>query len=224
MLTRADWTMVSGLVHGFLDRAESRDGDWAGSLATIGVALPVQTPRQVHGVAVARAPFAGERPLADAVVTTDPQLAVGIVTADCVPILLVDRHRRVAVAVHAGWRGAAGGILDRAVDYLTCEHANQGARLEAAIGPAIGGCCYEVGDEVYDAFRSAYGPLTAAAWSRPGAKWHLDLRLAVRLLLAQAGVEHVETLGPCTRCDIRYHSYRRDGAGAGRQLSFVGWR
>jgi YfiH family protein len=146
----------------------------------------------------------------------------GVVAADCVPVLLVEPDRRAAAAVHAGWRGAAAGVLEAAVERLVAAGARRGA-LEAAIGPAIGGCCYVVGDEVRAAFAARTGETTVAAWSPHGDRWTVDLRTAVGLLLAAAGVVRVATLGPCTACGPGYYSYRRDGAGTGRQLSFVGW-
>jgi hypothetical protein len=95
--------------------------------------------------------------------------------------------------------------------------------LEAAIGPAIGGCCYEVGPEVRAAFEARTGGVIADAWSRHAGRDHVDLRIAARSLLAATGIATIDTLGPCTRCTSAYHSYRRDGARVGRQLSFVGW-
>lgn len=221
MLTRPDWAGVPGLRHGFLDRAESAGG-LAAAVAAAGAALPLDVPRQVHGARVLPA-AAGERPEADGLVTAAPGRLVGIVTADCVPVLLVGRDVRVAAAVHAGWRGAAAGVLEAAVAEMTGSGAAPGD-IEAAIGPAVGGCCYEVGPEVRDAFEARTGRTTAVAFTASaGGKYHLDLRRAVAILLAAAGVGSTAELGPCTACTPAYCSYRRDGSGAGRQLSFVGW-
>ena len=115
------------------------------------------------------------------------------------------------------------GVLEAAVSQVSALHGTAPAELEAAIGPAVGGCCYEVGPEVGEAFRARTGDLTAAAWHEGAARSHVDLRLAVSLLLRAAGVTDVAILGPCTVCGPGYHSFRRDGAGTGRQLSFVGW-
>ncbi len=217
MLTHAAWD-VPELRHGFLDGAESAGAGWDRVLAGVGEDLPIVVPRQVHGNDVADA-VPGDAPRADAVVAGRPGLLVGVVTADCVPVLLVDRRRRIAAAVHAGWRGAAAGVVEAAVARLGIPPAG----VEAAVGPAIGGCCYEVGPEVAHAFRARTGEITAPAWTETAGRPHVDLRAAVRLLLHGAGVRKVVLLGPCTACDRRYHSYRRDGAGTGRQLSFVGW-
>jgi YfiH family protein len=216
MLTHEPWTAVPGLRHGFLDRADCADGAWA-------VDLPVAVPRQVHGTRVALGD-PDDRPEADALVTARPGLAVGVVTADCVPVLLVDRRVRAAAAVHAGWRGAAAGVLEAALAELTARFGSRVDDVEAVAGPAISGCCYEVGPEVPAAFRARAGATVAAACTVRGGRDHVDLRIAARLLLAAAGVRAVAIVGPCTACGGgAYHSYRRDGARTGRQLSFVGW-
>jgi YfiH family protein len=217
MLTHTPWNAVPGLRHGFLDAADSAGGDdWPAALARLGVDGTLVTPRQVHGIRVVEA-RPGERPDADALVTWRGGVLVGVVTADCVPVLLVDRARRTSGAVHAGWRGMAAGVLEATVAAIG------GGAIEAAIGPAIGGCCYEVGPEVRAAFVARTGDTALLAW-RPGPRReHVDLRTAARLLLAAAGVGAIDVLGPCTACDHAHHSFRRDGPRAGRQLSFVGW-
>jgi YfiH family protein len=221
VLTHPGWRGVRGLRHGFLDRAECAGG-LGEAVAAAGVPLPLDLPRQVHGIHVLAA-SAGKRPEADGLVAATRGRVVGVVTADCVPVLLVAREARVAAAVHAGWRGAAGGVLEAAVREMAARGAEAG-RIEAAIGPAVGACCYEVGGDVRDAFVARTGDVTADAWTHPaGGRYHVDLRRAVSLLLAAAGVRATTVLGPCTACTPAYCSYRRDGGGAGRQLSFVGW-
>ena len=224
MLTHGPWTAVPGLRHGFLDGRECATApDWAAVLAATGSPWPIRLPRQVHGARVVTAAAWSIAPEADAVVTDAPGQLAGIVTADCVPVLLVARAPRVVAAVHAGWRGAAAGVLEAAVDRLHAEFDVPAEALEAAIGPAVGPCCYEVGAEVRDAFRARTGRLTATAWQEASARFRVDLRAVARLLLAASGVTTVATLGPCTACGSGYASYRRDGPGAGRQLSFAGW-
>ncbi len=224
MLTHGPWTTIPGLRHGFLDARDcTGSGGWDAVVARAGSPVPLVLPRQVHGVRVLAAPAADERPEADGLVVAAPGRLVGVVTADCVPVLLLDRRRAVAAAVHAGWRGAAAGVLEVAVAQVSALHGTVSAEIEAAIGPGVGGCCYEVGPEVGEAFRARTGDLTAAAWRQGAARSHLDLRQAVSLLLRAAGVTDVAILGPCTVCGSGYHSFRRDGAGTGRQLSFVGW-
>ncbi len=224
VLTLDTWRSVPGLRHGFLDRGECAGGrSWDAVLATAGAPFPLALSRQVHGARVVSA-RAGVEPVdADAMASGRDGLLVGIVTADCVPGLLVHRWRRAAAAAHAGWRGAAAGVLETAVRHLADELRAPAAELEAAIGPAICGRCYQVGQEVLEAFRARTGETTAPAWSQRAGRHHVDLRLVAELLLRATGVAKIAMVGPCTACGEGFCSYRRDGAGCGRQLSFVGW-
>jgi YfiH family protein len=224
MLTHAAWADVEGLRHGFLDAADcGRAIAWEPVLAGVGVEVPVVTPHQVHGTTVGIADVAAERMEADGMVAVRPGIVAGVVTADCVPVLVLDRERRAAAALHAGWRGAAHGVLRTGVEQLRRHAGSDASKLEAVIGPAIGGCCYEVGQEVRAAFEAANPGVTTEAWTPHGERLLLDLPRAVALVLGQLGLRHVSQVGPCTRCGAGYYSYRRDGAGCGRQLSFIGW-
>ena len=226
MLTHPGWADVPGLRHGFLDRAESAAAGttrWDRALHAAGIALPVATVRQVHGTQVVIAANDHPAPEADGIVTRARGLAVGVVTADCVPALLLARRHGVLAAAHAGWRGAAAGLLESALAHLRDQFAVEPADVEAVLGPSIGPCCYRVGPEVHAAFTARTGATTGAAWTPAGDRLLLDLRLAERLLLEGAGVRSVTLVGPCTACTSALASYRRDGPGAGRQLSFIGW-
>jgi len=231
-LTVPTWTAHPGLVHGFFGRGEDgAQGDTEVHTA-LGVAIdtPLHLPRQVHGATILPVD-AGSGPRlgdGDAVVTDRPGALIGIATADCVPILLVARAARACAAIHAGWRGTAADIARRAVADLGARFGVQPEDLEAAIGPAICGPCYEVGDEVVDALTIALGPHAASGIThRDGARPHADLRAINRALLITAGLppENVHLVGGCTACDPTFpcHSYRRDVAAAGRQLSVIGW-
>ena len=223
MITLRAWRALPGLRHGFLDHAESAAGagDWSRALRAAGEKLPIATVRQVHGVAVATADEPGVE--ADAVVTARRGIAVGVVTADCVPALLLAPRAGAVAAVHAGWRGAAAGVVEAALARLRDDFGVRPAEVEALLGPAIGPCCYRVGPEVEAAFVARSGDTTGAAWRRHGDQLFLDMRRAVGLLLEAAGAGSVAAVGPCTACTASLASYRRDGAGAGRQLSFIGW-
>ena len=226
MLTDPGWAAAPGLRHGFLDRDDSTvagGGDWSRVLGGLGIALRAVTVRQVHGTRVVVAEAGAEPPEADGVVTRERGLAVGVVTADCVPALLLARSAGVVAAVHAGWRGAAAGVLESALRRLRETSGIAPADVEVALGPSIGPCCYRVGVEVRAAFAVRTGTLTAPAWTPAGDRLMLDMRGAARLLLEAAGVRSVTVVGPCTRCTPTLASYRRDGAAAGRQLSFIGW-
>lgn len=161
--------------------------------------------RQVHGADVrevtgADAPVVGE---ADVLVTSQPGVVVGILTADCTPVIVAGRGR-VAIA-HAGWRGLVAGAIEAAVEAV--------GDVDAAwVGPSIHACCYEVGPEVIDAFRSRGLPAAGTARVDPGR--------AATFSLHRAGVERVASSTDCTSCDRRYFSYRRDGR-TGRQGAFV---
>ena len=145
--------------------------------------------------------------------------------ADCVPILMADKAGRGVAAVHAGWRGAAAGVVERAVEALSLETASPPADIVAAVGPSIGVCCYEVGDEVRAAF-TAIEPASARHFTPSADRWRLDLWEAVGQRLASAGVvrenTHVAALCTATHLDW-FHSYRKQGAAAGRMLGVI-WR
>ena len=136
-------------------------------------------------------------------------------TADCVPLLLADPVRHLVAAVHAGWRGTAAGISRKTVETLCGEWGSNPADLQAVIGPCIGSCCFEVGEEVASQFP---GHLDRSA-PRP----HVDLVAANRQQLIAAGVPRamIESLDFCTVCDPdRFHSFRRDG-GPGRMIAAI---
>ena len=185
------------------------------------------TASQVHGDRVLKAeePPAGDFPRppqaeADALWTDRSGVAVGVKTADCVPILIGDPDTGRVAAVHSGWRGTELGIAARAVEVLAAE-GSPPARLLAAIGPAIRACCYEVSEDLAARFARALGEeVVARAFPKP----HLDLPAAVRRTLEQSGVhaEHIDLLPCCTACDAeRFFSHRRDRGVSGRHLSFV---
>jgi len=151
-------------------------------------------------------------------------VAVGIRTADCVPILLANETTGDVAAVHAGWRGVVRGIVPAAIARLLGRPAaSDGSygRLAAAIGPCIGPCCFEVGRDVGDEIARA---TDARVVSDHAGKAHVDLRAAVRLQLVRAGVDdaRIEDVPGCTKHEPeRFHSFRRDGANSGRMLAAI---
>lgn len=182
-------------------------------------------PRQVHGIAVARADALGEvQPSeADAVWTDAPGRAVGVVTADCVPILMGVRGGARVAAVHAGWKGLAHGVIAAGLSALRGS-ANEAVRV--AIGPHVGPCCYEVDAPVLGPLRQRFGADLEVALVPTGPDHaRVDLgALALRALESAGLPPHAigTAAVDCTRCDAdRFHSYRRDGARAGRLLHFV---
>jgi YfiH family protein len=225
-----EWRQFSGLVHGF----SARLGDPLTAQAQFTAqGLQLHTLKQVHGddivIVTHDTPMKAlhERPEADGLMSATSGALLGIATADCVPILLVAPQHGVAAALHAGWRGTLKGIVQRAVALLAAHWQVEPRHLHAALGPSIGGCCYEVGPEVGEAMMDRWRSQTATAW-RPsaGGKGFLDLRMVNSEQLAEMGVPRtqISRTGPCTFCDPAFASYRRDGAQAGRQLSVIGWR
>ena len=192
--------------------------------------LPGQLPtvlHQVHGARVLLLDEADSRPgrqRADGVVArrSERPLAAAVRTADCVPLLLAAGDGSAAAAIHAGWRGTAAGVVPRAVSRMR-ELGVKPAEVIAAVGPAIGGCCYEVGREVITAVSRATGRPAGALTEGDS---RLDLGRAVRLQLEREGLRprSIHVAPWCTRCESEmFHSYRRQGPAAGRQMALVGW-
>jgi YfiH family protein len=183
----------------------------------------------VHGVDVAQAhPESDTVGEADAIVSSVPGLCVAVVTADCVPILLADQRGRAVAAVHAGWRGLARGVVPRALATLR-QGLEPEAPLRAVVGPCIGPCCYEIDQPVLAAMELHFGAeLGDAVRARSRGHALLDLAALVHIDLVRAGLlpEAIGGFpGACTRCDAeRFHSYRRDGALAGRLLHWIAAR
>lgn len=187
------------------------------------------TVHQVHGVDVTTpdGPWpGGKRPKADALVTRTPNLALGILTADCAPVLMADNTNGVIAAVHCGWKGALRGVAEAALQAMV----KLGADLEhivAAVGPCIAQNSYEVGPKFYDAFfreDEAYEDFFVP--SPKDEHWQFDLRGFVGHRLASAGVERVELLRRDTCAEkAKFFSYRRathlKEPDYGRQLSAI---
>ena len=249
-LTVARWQQYGGLLHGFLGR---RGGKSVGPYESLNMSYRVGddpkivsqnvcdmklatgihdgrivTMKQVHGdhVVEVRDTHIKEAGEADAMVTAKANVFLGVLTADCVPILLVAPRQKVVAAVHAGWRGTVAGLAARTVEYLAATFGIAPEALEAALGPSIGGCCYEVGDDVVEPLVARWGRLAEECIRRNGTEPHVDLRRLNRAILAQAGIplDGIFEIGPCTRCAPGdYFSYRREGKETGRQMSVIGW-
>jgi YfiH family protein len=168
--------------------------------------------KQIHSaVALVAGPSTGCAGEGDALITAQPGLALSVRTADCLPVLLADTVHRAVAAVHAGWRGTAAGVVVEALRQLKVVSGAEPAHVFAAIGPGIGACCYEVGDEVARRF-GLHGTI------------HLDLAAENLRQLIKAGLprEQIDILGFCTACDAqRFYSWRRDREREGRMISFI---
>ncbi|HPQ43266.1 MAG TPA: peptidoglycan editing factor PgeF [Syntrophales bacterium] len=159
----------------------------------------------------------------DGIITSKPEVPVGIKTADCVPIFLVDPTRRVIGAIHAGWKGTSLKIAARAVGVFMREFASTPADILAVIGPSIGPCCYEVDDVVLHSFDS---DRLSSFFSRGerGGRWMLDLSAANRVQLLDVGVPSNNILSApvCTSCSTdTFFSHRGEHGNTGRQLNFI---
>ena len=161
---------------------------------------------------------------ADALVTNVPSLPLTVFSADCGIILLYDPLHRAIGAVHAGWRGCAAGIVEKAVQTMAETYGSRPEELLAAIGPCIGQCCFETDRDVPDAMRAALGADAEPYLEVRGPKWHVDLAGLNRQWLLRAGLtpEHIDTCGLCTACrpDL-FWSHRKMGNARGAQIAMI---
>ncbi len=220
---------IPGIVYGFGDRRSPFPPE-VGTLSTWQRAKP--NFKQVHGVACGEYRATGEElGEIDALVTSQPEATVAIATADCVPILIAHESGTRVAAVHAGWRGTRARILEKIWPQLTealPPAARDPRQWVAAIGPAIGPCCYQVSEELADGFRNEFGSFLASHQITPAPRM-LDLPAINAAILSHSlGLERVDLLRACTHCACdsaepdqpAYHSYRREGGGT-RQYSAI---
>lgn len=210
-----------------LDSAEHVEQNrelWRQTLGVVG--WPEVFLNQVHGTAVAIATRAQSISQTDGVLTATPGLALHVVVADCLPILLLCREPRAVGAVHAGWRGTVGGIVQQAVARMVDELGASPQDIEACIGPGIGSCCYLVDEPVLSAVRRL--PIdwqSAVADSPVSGQAYLDLPLVNKLLLLGSGLqpEHIHLSEICTHDDAdHFFSHRRDRGDTGRLMATIG--
>jgi len=192
--------------------------------------VPVYTASQVHGCRVL--PVERTMPVdeleklpADALVTAARGILLGIMTADCLPVLIVDRKLRAVAAVHAGWRGIMAGIVPRTVAAMEKLHGIPAADLLVVLGPCIGRCCYRVGEELVREF-AAQPPYAAdRSWyERKSGDYYLDLLRLQLLQLRETGVPPpaLAVVNRCSACENFFFSYRREHGITGRQIALVG--
>ena len=188
------------------------------------VGWPVLKLKQVHSGIVRvmdDTSAAGEAVEGDAAITSLTGVLLSVQTADCVPILLADSHARAIAVVHAGWRGTAAHIVETTVAELRQHYQVDPQDVVAAIGPHIGVCCYEIGEEVVEAIGDNSAIERRPEWPKP----HLNLGEVNRRQLSSAGIPEaqIEISSLCTRCrEDLFFSYRRDGARTGHMLSIIG--
>jgi YfiH family protein len=166
----------------------------------------------------------------DGLTTDVPGVLLGVGTADCVPVLVVDVEKRVVAAFHAGWRGTVARIVERGVARIGEEYGSRVEDLVAAVGPSIGACCYVVGEEVRSEFEGQFGYAEELFSQRDAGEMRLNLWAANRRQLLDAGVgeARISVVGECTACARdgsgarRYFSHRGEKGVAGRMLNVVG--
>ncbi len=205
--------------------------------------------KQIHSDAIHLFSAAPAHPCkGDASTTNHPGLLLGVQTADCVPILLVDPKKRAVAAIHAGWKGTLARIAEKAVGRMRLELGSKPADLLAAIGPSIGACCYEVGADFVTKFSAQFAdagdyfdeprsgdepnPLQWLNMAPPGHQppprnVHLDLPKANRaqLLAAELRVQNIFSSGLCTACHTDFFfSHRKEAGLTGRLMSVIGVR
>jgi len=217
--------------------------------------VPISVVRQFHSglvVVAGRDEALRERPRkADGILATESGLLIGIQVADCIPVLVADKRKKIVAAFHAGWRGTVKRIVETGVGRMRMEFGSEPRDLIAAIGPGIGPCCYAVGEEVVSEVESQFAYSTelfhevydeepvrlkypmlfltqrAPGHSPIGPQIHLDLVEANRRQLLAAGVraKAIEIVGGCTSCQPElFFSHRGSRGHAGRMMAVVGIR
>ncbi|MBW2731099.1 MAG: peptidoglycan editing factor PgeF [Deltaproteobacteria bacterium] len=230
--TNSDLMRLPGVVHGFSTRPLDFGSQSANALREnhlrlaqcVGYAQErLFQVKQVHGREVVRV-AAGHPPRsiadleADALITDQVGITLGVVTADCMPVLILSMARPAIAAAHAGWRGLAAGVLEASVEALCSSYGCASSELIAAVGPCVSGRVYEVSSAVAAHFSAIEGAVESNA-----GRHLVDLQRVAAARLVAVGVSEVTLAPHCTFEEpVLFHSYRRSGAGAGRQLNVIG--
>ena len=205
---------------------------------TRGASMPLTTCHQIHGnvihdVSAVKEPMMtpeGKATLqGDGLLSGSPGRLLGIVTADCVPVLLADTRTRAVAALHAGWRGTLARIVESGVARLQERCGSRPEQLIAAIGPSIRSCCFEVGEEVRAGFEGEFR-YAHEVFRRQESATHMDLTEANRRQLLDAGVlaDNISVVAECTACarladgTRKYYSHRAEHGFTGRMLNVIG--
>ena len=214
-------SLFDGVVHGFADR---HIGTNSSAIEKQFNLSKVAQLKQVHSgdvVIVEDINKHNNITEGDALITNLAGVGIGIRTADCVPILIVDKGKSVIAAVHAGWRGTWSEIVVNTVNMIESKYEVSPSDLTAVIGPSIKNCCYEVGEDVASLFKDKFDNTSQYLSNTDQSKYLLDLSIANRIGLQKAGVVDIEILDICTKCNENFYSYRREGRGVSTQLSFI---
>ncbi|MEA2108341.1 MAG: peptidoglycan editing factor PgeF [Pseudomonadota bacterium] len=192
--------------------------------------VPVYTASQVHGcsfLAVDGTMSANELEAqpADSLITAERGILLGMMTADCLPVLLIDRQARAVAAVHAGWRGILARVVPRTMRAMEMNYGVTPADLLVLLGPCIGHCCYQVGEELIKKFAAEPPFAVDHKWHEElSGNYYLDLVRLQVLQLQELGVlpAAIKVANLCTACENFFFSYRREHGITGRQIAVVG--
>lgn len=206
-LERVRWASAAGIDSGAIYTVHQVHGNQV---------ISIDAVRQESGLSLGQA---------DAIMTATPGVAVMTLHADCLAIILVDIETPAVCAIHAGWRGTVADVACVAVHAMQSTYGSDPSKLIAYFGPGMKSCCYEVGDEVVDAWRGIADGNGDLALKMGPRRWHFDLGLANRWLLQRAGVsaENIDDPELCTMCNgDRWFSHRQQGPETGRFGAMVG--
>ena len=201
-------------VHGTEPGIDARQTGLSGESLQI-PATSIMIPRQTHSTNVCWVDTFGEVPDTDAVITDKPGLCIAVKTADCIPVLLFDQRQHRIAAIHAGWRGTVGRIVEKTLLQLQ----SRAEDISAIIGPGISLESFEVGDEVYEQFLQAGFPMQRLA--KRYAKWHINLKDANRWLLESNGITNIQVSDIDTLTTPDFYSARRDTINTGRNINGI---
>ena len=201
-------------VHGTEPSIDARQTGLCGETLQI-PATSIMIPRQTHSTNVCWVDTFGEVPDTDAVITDKPGLCIAVKTADCIPVLLFDQRQHRIAAIHAGWRGTVGRIVEKTLQQMQ----SRAEDISAIIGPGISLESFEVGDEVYEQFLQAGFPMQRLA--KRYAKWHINLKDANRWLLESNGITNIQVSDIDTLTTPEYYSARRDTINTGRNINGI---
>lgn len=183
--------------------------------------LPVQ--RHTDKVCIIIDPTTQSPIEADAVITSMKGIVLGVLVADCVPILVYDPEAGIVGAIHAGWRGTSSGIIKKSLSLMKKEFNTSLSKTRISIGPSIKWCCYEVGHDVLNAIEKETGNITEYSRGKGNGKYCVDLATANRLQAESLGIRNIWISEECTSCyPEKYYSYRYYNGLTGRQGGFIG--
>ncbi len=174
-------------------------------------------PQQKHTTNVRLINSAGEYSHCDGLITHQKGVFLVVTIADCAPILMYETTQQIVIALHAGWRGTAFGIVHTAMDILRNEYFVNEQSIKVFIGPSAGDCCYEIQHDVAQYF-------TEKVLRERNRKLYLNIKAALKNQLVNEGIlaSNIEIHNDCTICNKIYHSFRRDGKRSGRMMAFIG--